>query len=166
MYNPWCMRIPLGGCTIVQPMTHGVDILLYNPWVMGWMHHCTAHDPWGEYTVVQSMGHGANTLLYNPWCMGECILLYNPWCMEGAYCCTAHDAWGRVLPQPLYNPSLMGNNSSMHHGLYNGYHLHGSWAVQCSVQRLYGPWPMRFSSPRIPHDPWGKNRWTLWWSTR
>ena len=49
------------GVIIIQSMGHGVDVPLYNPWVMGNVCHCTTHEAWGVCTlgmVVQPMGHG------------------------------------------------------------------------------------------------------------
>jgi hypothetical protein len=131
---------------IVRSMIHGRcmhQILLYNPWVMGWVYHCTAHGPWGKYTIVQPMGHGVNILLYNTWSMRfkyHCTT-HEPWyvctntiivqCMGHGWrrCCTMHEPWGKytvVQPMgygagiPLYNPWAMGLNTivqPMDHGV-------------------------------------------------
>ena len=86
LYNPWAMK-QIYHCTAHDAWGWICSDVLYNPWCMGYMYclsHCAIHVPWSSYTVVQSICHGVDILLCNPCSMGS---------QSFQMCCTTHVAW-------------------------------------------------------------------------
>ena len=121
----YCCTIhgPWGRYGVVQSMHHGVCILSYNPWVMGyvyWPYWHMTHASWTWCTGVQPMGHGVGVLSYNPRVMGLALPIYVVQFMT-------HGEW------ISHHPCVVQHSTS-----------HGSWVVQHVVRRRMAPWPMGF----------------------